>query len=281
VPSISGSADDERLEDPDLSDGGGQGRDRLVVETRAGLLRIRRHGVDRYLHQPRGGLTSLGRARDQRRQASTEPPAFRHHWPPLRNSRHRRFGAFPPSCNVSPISLAGSTGGRLPRGTCTRGSRAASMSISASSPITTTRRSGSRPGETASLGGRTRGSAVDPISSVQSTSPDPPGGASGSSRAGVGGAGSGSPPSSGGANALSAPVSGVGSDSVTGSTCGDADPPRSTPVSVTGSAPVSISDPTSGSGADDISSGSSSADDISSAGFPPGSRVGAWTTTEG
>src|SRR5204862_395877 len=168
VPSISGSADHERLEDPDLSDGGGQGRDRLVVETRAGLLRIRRHGVDRYLHQPRGGLTGLGRTRDQRRQASTEPAAFRHHWPPLRNSRHRRFGAFPPSCNVSPMSLAGSTGGRPPRGTCTRGS-----------------------------------------------------------------------------------------------------------------GPVSISDPTSGSGADGLASGSSSADDISSAGFPPGSRVGAWTTTEG
>ena len=154
------SADDERLQDPDLPDRRGEGRDGLVVEAGPWLLRVRRDRVDRHLHQSRRGLTRLGRARDQRRQPSTEPPSLRHHWPPLRNSRHRRFGASS-SCNVAPMSLARSTGGPaslghldqgLPRGldvASRRPRRSRRPVVPGADPVPGTCR-----------GGRTRGSAA-------------------------------------------------------------------------------------------------------------------------
>ena len=115
-------------------------------------------GVHRYLEEPVEALTGLRSAGDERRQSPSKPTSFRHHSPPLRNSRHRRFRESSSSSKRGPDigdgrvmagvgSGSGGDRGRL--GSTDTGSPA-------SSSMTTTRRSGRCPGGAGVVGGATR-----------------------------------------------------------------------------------------------------------------------------
>src|SRR5207344_3559672 len=101
--------------------------------------------------QPRR-LPRLGSSRDQSREPPPEPTSLGHHSPPLRNSRQRRFGSVPSSCSVAPIepSVSGPAPFEL-------GGVNALGSGPELSSITTTRRSGNRPGTVPARGLRTFG----------------------------------------------------------------------------------------------------------------------------
>src|SRR5205823_10803046 len=159
VGRVTRSANDHRLKDPDLPDRRRQRLDRLVIEARPRLTRVRSDRVQRNLQETARPLAGLGRAGDQRRQPSTQPPTFRHHSPPLRNSRQRRRRGASSFSSVAPIPAAAASPDRS-TWEAAASDPSDARSSSSSSSITTTRRGGRCPGGTGARGGVTRASGV-------------------------------------------------------------------------------------------------------------------------
>ena len=104
VAGLTGLPHDDRLEDADLRIEAASALISSSSKRVRGCFGLGATALTGTSSSPELALARLGRARDQRGQASTETTSFRHHSPPLRNSRHRRLACPSSSSRVAPMS---------------------------------------------------------------------------------------------------------------------------------------------------------------------------------